>query len=289
MIGEAGPYEVEAAGTLTRYWEYGLPTGTPLILVHGFRGDHHGLIGVAEGLSRHAPAIRTIVPDLPGFGRTPRLQSTHDLAGFSSWLREFAHAVAPEGHDILGHSFGSLVVSAAIADGLAPRRTILINPIASPALEGPQAVLTKLATLYYRAGQVLPERGARMLLGNTLLVRLMSEVMAKTSDRALRSWIHDQHRSHFSDFTDAGSLLQAFQASISHTVIDYAPAFTMPTMLIAGEIDDITPLARQLDLHHHIVHSTLRIMPNVGHLVHYEAVSDAAEEIASFLAATSGE
>lgn len=281
-------FAVPTLGIETRAWQYGAPEGPTLILVHGFRGDHHGLQGIAQALAAAAPELRVIVPDLPGFGETPAVPAReHNIALFGEWLRAFADAAAPGGFAILGHSFGSLVVGAALAGGLSPERAILINPISAPALEGPQALLTQLAIGYYRAADLLPERAARGLLGNPLIVRVMSEVMAKTRDRELRSWIHGQHASYFSSFADPSTLLQAFRASVSHTVAEFAPAFTVPTLLIAGDRDDITPLAKQLELQHRIPGASLRILPGVGHLVHYEAVAEAVAEIAGFLRATS--
>ena len=280
------PELVSALGADTHDWVYGDPNGKPVVLVHGFRGDHHGLEGIAEALVAEMPELAVHVPDLPGFGESPAIPDrTHDIELYGEWLRAFADAVAPEGGPILGHSFGSLVVSSALAQGARSTRTILINPISAPALEGPQAALTQLAILYYRAADALPERGARALLGNPLVVRVMSEVMAKTRDRELRAWIHDQHDRYFSRFSDSSTLLDAFRASVSHTVPEFAGAYRMPTLLIAGERDDITPLAKQLDLQRLIPDAKLRIIPGTGHLVHYEAVGDAVAEITGFLRA----
>lgn len=276
--------QVPTLGGTTRAWRYGDPEGRPLVLVHGFRGDHHGLDGLARSIAAALPGVCAIVPDLPGFGETPPIPDReHDIELYGEWLRAFCAEAAPEGFAILGHSFGSLVVSAALAGGLDPSRAILVNPISAPALEGPQAALTQLAIAYYRTADALPERAARALLGNPLIVRSMSEVMAKTGDRELRAWIHGQHHSYFSGFSDPATLLQAFRASVSHTVMEYAPHYRMPTLIIAGDRDDITPLAKQLELRHRIPGSRLRITPGVGHLVHYEAVEDATAFAAAFL------
>lgn len=282
--------DVPTLGIETRAWQYGEPDGAPLILVHGFRGDHHGLEGLAHGLAETLPGTRMIVPDLPGFGETPAIPDReHDIELYGEWLRAFAAEAAPGGFAMLGHSFGSLVVGAAIVGGLAPSRLILVNPISAPALQGPQAALTQLAIGYYRAAELLPERAARGLLGNSAIVRVMSEVMAKTGDPGLRSWIHGQHAAYFSTFSDPSTLLQAFRASVSHTVPEFAGAFTMPTLLIAGERDDITPLSQQLELHHRVPGSRLRIIPGTGHLVHYEAVPDAVAFIGEFITAEARE
>jgi len=280
---------VETPGVATRAWEYGSAAGEPLILVHGFRGDHHGLEGIARELVARDATLRVIVPDLPGFGETPAMRGpggvarTHDLDAYGLWLCEFAARVAPAGHVILGHSFGSLVVANARRHGLSPRAMILVNPISSPALEGPQAVLTGLAVAYYRAAALLPKRASRHLLGNPLIVRSMSEVMAKTRDRNLRGWIHDQHHRYFSVFADPTTLLQAFQASVSHTVTEFRRDLGGPSLLVAGDRDDITTLDHQLRLHRRLPESQLRIIPGVGHLIHYEAMKDTAEMILTFL------
>lgn len=282
----------------TRAWQYGDADGAPLVLVHGFRGDHHGLEGIAERLVEILPEMRAVIPDLPGFGETPAVPGReHDLDLYGEWLRAFTAGLAgdgsgaggqrPDGFAILGHSFGSLVVANSLAQGLGPESVALINPISAPALDGPQALLTRLAIFYYWAADRLPERAARALLGNPVIVRVMSIVMAKTGDPALRAWIHAQHARYFSRFADTRTLLQAFRASVSHTVPEYAASIVQPALLIVGDRDDITPLSEQLALQRRLPEARLRVMPGVGHLVHYEAVDPAAAELAEFLRSTS--
>ena len=169
--------ETSVLGGTTAYWTYGpADAQTTIVAVHGFRGEHHGL----EPVVAHLPGVRVISPDLPGFGETPPVPGrTHDLDLYAGWLEEFSRLVAP-GAVILGHSFGSIVVAAAVAGGLETPRVILVNPIGAPALEGPRGILTRLAVFYYWAGARLPRRLGEALLRNGLIVRVMSESMAKT-------------------------------------------------------------------------------------------------------------
>src|SRR5690606_28050137 len=99
-----------------------------------------------------------------------------------------------------GHSFGSIVTSAAVAGGLETPQLILVNPIGAPALEGPKGVMTRLAVFYYAMGARLPEKLGTALLRNRAIVRIMSVTMAKTKDAELRRFIHDQHDTYFSLF-----------------------------------------------------------------------------------------
>ncbi|MFE6733478.1 alpha/beta fold hydrolase [Microbacterium sp. NPDC057650] len=272
--------EAPVAGGTTAYWVYGPEdAATTIIAVHGFRGEHHGL----EPVVAYLPDVRVISPDLPGFGETaPLPEKEHDLGAYAGWLTEFAGAVAP-GAVILGHSFGSIVASAAVAGGLETPRLILVNPIGAPALAGPKGVMTRLAVMYYALGAKLPERIGTALLRNGLIVRVMSVTMAKTSDPELRRFIHDQHDTYFSRFADRDVLHDAFVTSVSHDVRAFAPVIEVPTLLVAAQRDDITPIEDERRLATMFPDAELVEIAGVGHLIHYEAPAEAAGAIRRFL------
>jgi pimeloyl-ACP methyl ester carboxylesterase len=274
-------HETPVFGGSTAYWVYGPEDAEHTILaVHGFRGEHHGL----EPVVAHLDGIRVVMPDLPGFGETPPIPGrTHDLDLYADWLREFAPAVAP-GAVVLGHSFGSIVASAAVAAGLETPRLILVNPIGAPALEGPRGVMTRLAVFYYWAGARLPDRAGTSLLRNGLVVRVMSETMAKTRDKELRAFVNAQHDTYFSRFSDRDVLHDAFLASVSHDVREFASRIAQPTLLIAAQKDDITPIEKERELVRLFSDAELVEIPDVGHLIHYETPQPAAEAIRRFLA-----
>lgn len=273
--------EVDVLGGRTAYWVYGPPDApTTIVAVHGFRGEHHGL----EPVVAHLPEYRIVSPDLPGFGETaPVPDRRHDLDLYSEWLTAFAAEVAPDAV-ILGHSFGSIVVSAAVARGLRTPRVVLVNPIGAPALEGPRGILTRLAVFYYRAGARLPRRLGEALLRNRAIVRAMSVSMAKTRERDIRRFIHDQHDTYFSRFADRDVLHDAFVASVSHDVREFAPRIEQPTLLVAAQRDDITPIEAERHLATLFPHADLVEIPDVGHLIHYETPAEAATAIRRFLA-----
>jgi pimeloyl-ACP methyl ester carboxylesterase len=278
-------HSVLIRGNATRYWEYGpADAATTVVVVHGFRGDHHGLEPVIAHL--YDGSVRVISPDLPGFGESEPLNMRHDIAGYGRWLREFVATVGLTDAVVLGHSFGSIVVAGAAATGLAAPRLILINPIAAPALQGPSGILTRLAVFYYWAAAMLPERMGFALLRNQLIVRVMSIAMAKTRQKSLRRFIHDQHDRYFSAFSDRRVVLEAFQASVSSDVSHFAPQISAPVLLIAAEEDQITPVAAQRRLQALFERAELVVIPKVGHLIHYETPQPAAEAIRTFLAET---
>lgn len=269
---------VEAAGTSTAVFEYGAEDAPPIVFVHGFRGDHHGL----EPIAAHLPGLRVIAPDLPGFGASDALPLA-SIEAYADHLIALVAELAP-GAPVLGHSFGSIVVAHAAARGLDASRLVLVNPIATPALEGGSRLGSLAALGYYRAAAALPERAGLALLGAPPIVRGMSAFMAKTRDRALRAWIHEQHDRYFSTYASRQAVLEAFDASIRHTVGEVAARIRQPVQLIAADRDDITPLAHQHRLRAAFPDARLSVLTGVGHLVHYERPREAAAIVRRFLA-----
>ena len=304
----------DAQAVTTRYWQYGecmgsgsFPEGCyPVLLVHGFRGDHHGLEIIANYLLKLIPNVSIISPDLPGFGRSGDLPESapgeDSIDAYVAWLQDFVERTNPLGLPLhlVGHSFGSILTSAfAAAHPNSVALLSLINPISEPALEGRQRVTSRLASLYYRAGAALPEKIGYPLLRSQLITRLSSEVMMRTKDRAMRRFINGQHAAYFGSFGSRRGVLSAYEASITHTAAEYAAAIRVPVQMLVAEDDDLgtpetaramyaTLTSRDLPATSTGARERLDMIPEVGHLIHYETPRRAAELIADFAADHSG-
>jgi len=249
-------------------------------MIHGFRGTHHGLQLIADQLTDYS----LIIPDLPGFAEGDRL-SSYDLGSYVKWLHGFIKKQSlVEPPILLGHSFGSIIASAYAAKYPETiEKLILVNPIGAPALEGPRALLTKLALFYYWTGRKLPKRLGYKWLSARPAVAVVTLSMTKTKDKTLRKYIHGQHFQYFSLFHDLQSLSESFATSVSNNVRDFAKDISVPTLLIAGEKDDITPLHKQKDLVTLFPNGQLQVIKKVGHLTHYETPDQVAKLIQDFI------
>ncbi|MEY4367736.1 MAG: hypothetical protein RLZ28_1151 [Actinomycetota bacterium] len=292
------------AGKRTAYWVYEAEAGQSspgktqasqvaraetIVMIHGYRGNHHGLEAIVGSLSDR----NVIVPDLPGFGESEEFDEFHSIDRYARWVGDFLAALETSGQiklaetALLGHSFGTIVVAAAVAEGLAkPASLILINPVSTPALSGPRSIMTKLTAFYYWMGSSLPVRAGNALLASPLIVRFMSALLAKTKDAELRRWIHREHDENFSNFSDRRVASEGFTASVSHNVGEYAAKITIPTLLIIGQKDDITSVADQHRVKEIFPNAQLNQIGGVGHLIHYEEPFLAAEIITEFLEST---
>ncbi len=274
--------EVVVLGSTTRYWVYG-PVDAPLTIViaHGYRGEHHGL----EPVIAQLPGIRWIGADMPGFGEsTPLTEVPHSIDGFAKWLTAFVDVLGLAGSAVtLGHSFGTIIATRAVAAGLATPALILVNPISTSGLEGPSRVATLLTVAFYRLAGRLPDRIGEFLLKRWIVVQFMSSVLAKTKNRALRRWIHDQHHTYFNNFASRDFVVESFEASVGSDVSTYAEGVHIPTLLVAAELDDITPVQAHRDLVQTMTDARLELLLGVGHLIHYEVPELAAAAIHRFL------
>jgi pimeloyl-ACP methyl ester carboxylesterase len=273
--------EIELLGSTTRYWEYGPADAEhTVVIAHGYRGDHHGLEPVIALL----PEVRFISPDLPGFGvSTPMTQAPHSIAGYARWLGEFLDALDLRDAVVLGHSFGSMITTYAIDAGLTPPALILINPISTDPHQGGGRVMNALTRAYYNTARRLPQRLGRGLLGNWVVVQVMSVTLAKTRDPELRRWIHEEHHRYFNGFSDPQTVAEAFDASLSTDVTQYSASLTMPVLVIAGKVDEIAPAPGQYTFVERLPDAELVMLDDVGHLIHYEQPQNAADAIRRFL------
>ena len=250
-----------------------------IIMIHGFRGTHHGL----QLIAKHLKDFNIVIPDLPGFAKGDSLDS-YDLDSYVEWLRGYLKDQKVSKPVLLGHSFGSIISAAYAAKYPATiKKLILVNPIGAPALEGPKAIMTQLAVFYYWVGKKLPESFAKKWLESHLIVMIMSVTMTKTKDKKLRAFIHDQHRQYFSLFHTAKSVSESFNTSVSHNVRESAAMIPIETLLIAGAEDDITPVAKQKELQKLFPHAQLKIIEEVGHLTHYETPDQVAGFVQDFI------
>ena len=272
---------VTVLGSETHYWVYGPDDAAlTIVIAHGYRGEHHGL----EPVIAQFRGIRFIGADMPGFGESSELDAGHSIDDYAHWLAEFMSKTETTDAVLIGHSFGSIISSYAIANGLVnPPKLVLINPIAAPALEGPSAFLTRLTMGFYRVALMVPERVGYWQLSNWGIIRGMSVKLAVTRDKQLRRFIHDQHHTYFGRFASRKQVVESFAASVSHTVGDFAEKITMPTVLIGAEKDPITSVAHLHTLADRIPNAQLHVIPDVGHLIHYEVPRIAAELILDFV------
>lgn len=258
-----------------------------LLMLHGFRGDHHGMQLVVNAL----PEYEVFVPDLPGFGATPPLRSPeeghaeHTVEMYAAVVEALAHQLDLSAHDVLiGHSFGTIIAAAHAARE--PHRwgaLVLAAPISNSVFSGRLLPGGAAVELYYRLCAALPHPAATALLRSAVALEVTNRSMAVEWTPEMAAYIRDQHSRHFGSFTDRLTVLQAYRASSRHTVTELAAQLELPVLLLPGTKDQLSTPAGQRRLRDALPDAQLEPIRGTGHLMHYEKPVQAARAIRRFL------
>ncbi len=253
-----------------RYWTYGNPQAPAMVLLHGFRGNHRGLILLAQLLLHY----RVIVPDLPGWGESDPLTVRHDFSNYSIWLREFISTVASNGVVLAGHSYGAVMAMLYAAkhhDGL--RQLILIEPVL-----GDRTISNRLGQLYYQIADRLPPAIQNAWIKNTVLNRLTTEIMTVTKNRETKRRIVADEQANVPQIRTPVEL-EAFHSFYETTFDSIAQKISTPTLVIAGDRDQMTPLSATQKFTEKLPHGKLVVLPGAGHFAPMEIPSAIAQAI----------
>lgn len=276
---------VSVNGVIASYWFYPATTVAPekaknLVLIHGYRGDHHGLEAFAGGFTDY----NVYAPDLPGFGRSEPLKTVHNLEAYSTWLKGFVSAINLDKPLAVGHSFGTLVVSSADSKYDLFSNIILVNPVGGGRITGISKVLLEFVKFYYWVSHVVPERIGLKMAKTYLLVDSMSAFTTKSKNKELRKWIKLQHRTHFNSFANSQVVWESYLASTGNVVTPYVKLIEKPVLMIAADLDEITPVYAVREIAASMKNAEVYEIKGCGHLVHYETAQEAVDVMNKFFA-----
>ena len=263
-------------GVRLHYLERG--EGRPVVLLHGngVTGEDFELSGV---LGLAAQSHRVIAFDRPGFGYSGRPRGTvWNAARQARLLRQALAAIALEPAVVIGHSWGTLVALAL-------------------ALDYPEAVrsLILLSGYYYptlRADVALFSPPAIPVIGDFLRYTVVPPLTAAMLPAMVkRSFAPLPVPDRFAKGFPAGLALRpsqiraeaeetAMMISAAAAMQDRYRELRMPVTIMAGTQDRIVDHRRHaVRLGGEVTHSTLRLVPNAGHMIHYAVPEHVVEAI----------
>lgn len=244
--------------------------GPALVLLHGgFGFDSRSWRRQLDGLSDE---FTVVAWDAPGFGRSSDPPSTFRLPDYADCLAGFISALGLTKPHVLGLSFGAaLALELYRRHPDVPATLVLAGAYAGWAGSLPPETVEQRLQQALREEHLPPEewvpRYVPGMLTEAAPQEMVDEVVALMCD------VHP-----VANVTALRSMAEA-------DLRDVLPRITVPTLLLYGEADKRSPLTVARDLHAQIPHSTLVVLPGVGHLSNFEAAELFNREVRDFLRA----
>jgi pimeloyl-ACP methyl ester carboxylesterase len=247
--GQAGPLHADRLGD---------PGAPPLVFLHGITGSRRYFRGrVAPLAARH----RLVLPDLPGFGLSPKPHVDYTPAFFRDSVRSFLEAEGMAGRPVVfvGHSLGSIVACeyAAAWPGDV-ERMVLFN---LPRYDSPEQ-----AHLLFWDGSP----NYRKLLGEHSVSENLAQIRRTGVDLFLRYAL----RFPFAVYADCRKFtLRSLTSTLLHSLIHYSvdPALgrlrPLPVLLVHGARDTVAPIENVRDLPARYPFMRLEVVEGSGHHV----------------------
>ena len=247
-----------------------------IILIHGLRGDHHGLLELAECLQE--AGYETYVPDLPGYGIEQALRD-QSLKGYANWLHEYVEKQKFETKPIiLGHSMGSIIVShylEAYPEDCS-KTAVFLAPIIRT--EKGQKRSNRLAKMFLRSLKLLSGHSRYRLMKSRFVSFWISRIL--TYDRTRQKFIDEQHYMYSGEFTSTRSLMNDVRLSMSEQTI--CPK-NRKVLYCMGDHDRLTKVKNVKKNIANRPNATLKVIKKTGHLLNYEFPQKTAQVITQFL------
>lgn len=243
--------EIDVKGIKTNYLIFG--EGKPFLILHGWGSASDRWIAEAEIIAKKG--YKVIVPDLPGFGSSAKLEGPWRVNDYLKWLEDFTEEIKIQEFYLLGYSFGGAV--AAKMAVRYPQRVQKLFLVAS-------AVIRKKTTQKnVSAGAAKVIKLFSFLPFYSLFRKAVYKFIIRKSDYV---------------YTE-GVMKETYLNAISDDVSYKLSFIKVPTVIIWGDKDQSLPLEDAKIINQKIKNSKLIIIPGADHLLHKQMPELLAEKI----------
>jgi pimeloyl-ACP methyl ester carboxylesterase len=231
--------------------------GRVIVLVHGWGDDLNNFNKLQLNLSK---SYKVISLDLPGFGNSSSPASGWSLDNFAKFIASFIDKLELDVYAYIGHSNGG---------------AILINGLANKTIQAKKLIL--IAASGIRSTKQFKKQ---VLLVGAKIGKLPIKLLPTDYQLKLRDRLYKMIKS------DAGvnpEMIETFRKIVKQDVSHEATRLQLPTLLIYGKYDNVTPLEYGQIYHQLIPGSKLVVIDGAGHFVHLQEIDKVQNLIGDYL------
>lgn len=246
----------EVDGIKIHYRESGSPTRglQTTLFVHGAGGSWRNWQEQLSGIEGHLFAL-----DLPGHGQSEG-KAQNSVAAYRELVRRFSQRLGLRRFVLAGHSMGgAITLDFALAHPEALSGIVLVGSGAR--LRVKSETLETLAKGQHALDIV------RYMYGSSVAAEVLEQAAVEMKQVPPEVYLSD------------------FQACDRFSILDEIASIQVPTLILCGQEDLMTPVKYSEYLKKAIPHSTLALVPDAGHMAMLERPQVVNREIQGFLSA----
>lgn len=210
----------------------------PILILHGWGSYAKRWDNVKELFE--IQGYKVFVPDLPGFGENPPPATAWNIDDYVEWVKDFAEKNNLSRFFLSGHSFGGSIA-------------------AKYSLRYPE----NIEKLFLAASAGIRKKNAKRKFLKKISVLFRSFSLLKGFFYRFLVKSDYQHTS--------GMMRETYLNVINEDISGLFSQIKVPTVIIWGEKDDITPIENAYFMNKEIKNSKLEILPGIGHRIRKEA------------------
>jgi pimeloyl-ACP methyl ester carboxylesterase len=227
--------------------------GKPFLILHGWGSNSDRWATVAEQISKKG--FRVFVPDLPGFGKSEMPSAPWNVNNYVNWSLHLVNALGLGDFYLLGHSFGGALASKIAVKHAQEIKKLFLVSAACVRKKTIKKSLFKKMSRIFKAFYFLPYYG--------LIRKAFYKFVIKRSD-----YVYVQ-----------GILRETYLRVISEDLSFHLPFIKVPTVIIWGDKDELTPLEDAHFINKQIKNSKLIIIPGANHDLNRKQPEILAEKV----------
>ena len=247
---------VELAGTTLFYKIAG--EGKPLLVIHGWGATSSSWMGVVEEMT--GEGFQIIIPDLPGFGKSPEPKKVWGTADYASIILKLIKELGLNELYLLGHSFGGGIALRIATEGNGVEKLILCD--AAVIREERLSLRQHISKGISRIAKSVPKDFPGYRFFEKMVYRLAG--------------VNDYYRA-------SPMMKEIFKKVVGEDLRFLLGKIKQECLIIWGSEDKATPLADAFLLNREIRGSDLKIIPGARHNPYKTNSKETAEAITKFL------
>jgi 3-oxoadipate enol-lactonase len=242
-------------------------SGEPLILVHGLGSDHTIWDGILPLFSEN---YHVVAMDLRGHGFSTKSKGIYSMELFADDIIHLIDNLGIKEAHFIGQSMGGAIVQQIALKY--PENMISMTLISTFSFVDPP-----LRDIFLNLEELAIQNGYSDFFKEA--VRLTNTPQFIQDNKTFL----EERMKIMEDMSSISSLKESIEACRKVNFINSLPTIMIPTLIMAGADDILTPPHHAREIHKAIPHSQIKILENIGHNLIVELPNEAYQIIKEFL------